>query len=104
MSTLDNVLLVMDFILEQFEQFKKRYKTNKTIRAMFNSGWMKIKKYYKMTNKSLAYIAALVCNTRYGRKNYVTSVSLRYGRKNYATAERTSLRYGRRLGTYIEGI
>ena len=27
---------------------------------MFNSGWAKIEKYYKMANKSPAYIAAII--------------------------------------------
>jgi hAT family protein len=50
----------MDFILEQFEQFKERYKSDKIMGAMFNSGWAKMEKYYNMTDESPSYIVALV--------------------------------------------
>jgi len=50
----------MDFILEQFEQFKEIYKHNKTMASMFNSGWAKMEKYYNLTDESPAYIAAIV--------------------------------------------
>jgi len=59
-STLDNVLPAMDFILEQFEQGKTQYKKDKTMASMYNSGWAKMEKYYNMTEESPAYIAALV--------------------------------------------
>jgi hypothetical protein len=60
MSTLNHVLPAMDFILEQFEKFKQKYKTDKTMASMFNSGWAKMEKYYQLTDESPAYIAALV--------------------------------------------
>jgi len=50
----------MDFILKQFEQFKEDYKDNKLLASMFNSRWAKIEKYYKITDKSPAYIAAII--------------------------------------------
>jgi len=59
-STLDNVLPAMDFILEQFEQAKEAYKHDKTMASMFNSGWAKMEKYYNMTDESPAYIAAII--------------------------------------------
>ena len=59
-STLDCVLPAMDFILEQFEQMKEIYKHDKTLASMCNSGWAKMEKYYKMTDESPAYIAAIV--------------------------------------------
>jgi hypothetical protein len=59
-STLDNVLPAMDFILEQFEEGKEKYKGDKIMASMYNSGWAKMEKYYKMTDESPAYIAALV--------------------------------------------
>ena len=59
-ATLNNVLPIMDFILKQFEQFKEDYKDNKLLALMFNSRQAKIEKYYKMTNKSPAYITAII--------------------------------------------
>ena len=59
-STLDAVLPAMDFILEQFEQFKERYKHDKKLASMFNSGWKKMVKYYKLTDESPAYVAGIV--------------------------------------------
>jgi hypothetical protein len=50
----------MDFILELFEQGKKDYKKDKTMASMYNSGWAKMKKYYKMTEESPAYTAAII--------------------------------------------
>jgi hypothetical protein len=59
-STLDNVLPAMDYILEQFEQYKEEYKNDKTMASMFNSGWAKMNKYYQMTEESPVYIAAII--------------------------------------------
>ncbi len=59
-STLDQVLPAMDFILEQFELGKEQFKGDKTMAAMYNSGWAKMEKYYNLTEESPAYIAALV--------------------------------------------
>lgn len=59
-STLDNVLPAMDFILEQFEHHKELHKHDKTMASMFNSGWSKLEKYYNMTDESPAYVAAIV--------------------------------------------
>jgi len=55
-------LLAIDYILKKFEQCKERYKGDKTLALMFNSRWAKIKKYYALTNESLAYIIALILN------------------------------------------
>jgi hypothetical protein len=59
-STFDHVLPAMDFILEQFEQYKEKYKGDKTMGSMFNSGWAKMEKYYRMTDESPAYTTGLV--------------------------------------------
>ena len=59
-STLDHVLPAMDYILEQFEQMKDKYRNNKTMASMFNSGWAKMEKYYNMTDESPAYVAAII--------------------------------------------
>ena len=64
-STLDAVLPAMDFILEQYEQFKEKYKGDKVLSSMFNSGWGKMNKYYSKTNESSAYIAGIVLNPNF---------------------------------------
>jgi hypothetical protein len=64
-STLDAVLPAMDFILEQYEQFKTRHIGHVALSSMFNSGWAKMNKYYSKTNESSAYIAAIVLNPNF---------------------------------------
>jgi hypothetical protein len=61
-STLDNILPAIDFILKQFEQAKEAYKYDKTMALIFNSGWAKMEKYYNITDKSPAYITAIILN------------------------------------------
>jgi hypothetical protein len=58
--TLDNVLLAMDFILAQFEVGKEAHKDDLIMASMYNSGWGKLDKYYRLTDKSPAYVAAIV--------------------------------------------
>jgi hypothetical protein len=53
-STLDAVLPAMDFILEQYEQFKEKHKEDNVLSSMLNSGWGKMNKYYSKTNESPA--------------------------------------------------
>jgi hypothetical protein len=59
-STLDNVLPAMDMILSHFELYKTKWKDDERLAAMINSGWVKMEKYYRLTEESPAYIAALV--------------------------------------------
>jgi hypothetical protein len=64
-STLDIVLPAMDFVLEQFEIFKKKHKDHAVLAPMFNSGWAKMEKYYTLTDDSPAYLAAIVLNPNF---------------------------------------
>jgi hypothetical protein len=64
-STLDAVLPAMDFILESYEQLKEKYKKDKVLSAMFNSGWAKMNKYYVKTEESSAYVAGIVLNPNF---------------------------------------
>jgi len=59
-ATLDNVLLAMDFILAQFEAGKEAHKDDLIMAPMYNSGWGKLDKYYRLTDESPAYVAAIV--------------------------------------------
>lgn len=59
-ATLDNVLLAMDFILAQFEAGKEAHIDDPMMGPMYNSGWAKLDKYYRLTDESPAYVAAIV--------------------------------------------
>lgn len=59
-ATLDNVLLAMDFVLAQFEAGKETYADDRIMAPMYNSGWAKLHKYYRLTDESPAYVAAIV--------------------------------------------
>jgi hAT family C-terminal dimerisation region len=59
-STLDLSLPCSDYILSLFERLKTQYKDDPTFASMFNSGWAKMDKYYKLTDKTPAYVAAMV--------------------------------------------
>lgn len=59
-STLDNVLLAMDFVLAQFEAGKEAHVDDPIMAPMYNSGWAKLDKYYRLTDESPAYVAAIV--------------------------------------------
>ncbi|KAF5705165.1 ribonuclease H [Fusarium mundagurra] len=59
-ATLDNVLLAMDFVLAQFEAGKEANVDDPVMAPMYNSGWAKMDKYYRLTDESPAYVAAIV--------------------------------------------
>jgi hypothetical protein len=59
-STLDNVLSAMDFVLAQFEAGKEAHVDDLIMAPMYNSGWAKLDKYYRLTDESPAYVAAIV--------------------------------------------
>ena len=58
--TLDLVLLLIDYILEQFERFKAKNKDNLIFSPMFNLGWAKMDKYYRLSDSTPVYVATLV--------------------------------------------
>jgi hypothetical protein len=59
-STLDLIFPYTDYILMLFERYKNKYKNDLTFATMFNSGWKKIDKYYKLSDKTPANITAIV--------------------------------------------
>lgn len=59
-STLDLVLPSIDYILAQFEKLKGVHKDNPIFSPMFNSGWAKMDKYYRLSDNTPVYVAALV--------------------------------------------
>ena len=52
----------MDFILSHYEKAKITYANYDVLKNMVNLGWQKIEKYYSKTNKSPAYVAAIILN------------------------------------------
>lgn len=76
-ATLDNALLAMDFILAQFEAGKEAHKDDRIMAPMYNSGWAKLDKYYRLlTNRQLIlqqlFFTLPINGTTYkriGRKN-----------------------------------
>ena len=58
--TLDLSLPCTNYILSLFERLKDEYKDDFTFASMFNFSQLKINKYYKLSDKTLAYIAAMV--------------------------------------------
>ena len=59
-STLDLSLPYTDYILSLFKRLKDEYKDDPTFALMFNSGQVKINKYYKLLDKTPVYVAAMV--------------------------------------------
>jgi len=59
-STLDLVLPSTDYILSLFEKLKAQFKDDVIFAPMFNSGWAKMTKYYRLLDKTPAYIAAII--------------------------------------------
>ena len=60
LSTLDLTLPCTDYILQQFESEKTKYKDDPIFAPMFNSGWKTMNKYYNLFDKTPVYAAALV--------------------------------------------
>lgn len=52
----------MDLILSYFETHKEKYQGDARLEAMINAGWRKMNKYYKLTDESPAYVAAIILN------------------------------------------
>jgi hypothetical protein len=61
-TTLDIILLIIDFLLETLETGKTEAKaTDNTFLALCcNANWAKLNKYYTLTERSAAFIAAIV--------------------------------------------
>jgi hypothetical protein len=50
----------MEWVLEHFERGKVEYAEDLFLLPCINMGWMKLNKYYGLTNKSPAYVSAVV--------------------------------------------
>jgi hypothetical protein len=61
---LDIILPVMDYVLKQFESAKDDFVDDDILALMLNSSWSKFDKYYRLTEESPAYTAALVLNPK----------------------------------------
>ena len=64
-ATIARVLPTMDFLLEQFETAKETYANDPFMSPCCSSGWAKLDKYYSLTERSPAYIAALVLSPQW---------------------------------------
>jgi hAT family C-terminal dimerisation region len=61
-ATLKGTLPAMDLILKAYEDRKIEFEGDKVMEAMVNAGWRKMDKYYRLTDKTPAYVAAVVLN------------------------------------------
>ena len=68
--SLTKALPTMDFILKRFEDRRKEYKNNTVIAPLFQNSQEKLRKYYKLTDETLVYIAVIVLNLSY-KQDYV---------------------------------
>ena len=64
-STLDQVLIAMDFLMEKFEHARDAYQHNPFLTAGIVSAWMKLSKYYTETDKTAVYAMSLVLHPTY---------------------------------------
>lgn len=58
--TLNNVFLAIDMVLAQFEAGKEAYSDYSIMIPMYDSGWAKVDKCYRLTDESPTYVAAIV--------------------------------------------
>jgi hypothetical protein len=59
-SSLTDSLIAMDYCLALFENAKIVNRDDLKLVKMLNSGWVKLNKYYSITNETLAYTALIV--------------------------------------------
>jgi hypothetical protein len=58
--TLDRVLSTIEWVLKHFERGKVEYAEDLFFSPYINIGWIKLNKYYGLTDKSPAYVSAVV--------------------------------------------
>jgi hypothetical protein len=63
-STLVDALIGIDYCLTLFKEGKDRFKDDPVLSSMFNSGWEKMEKYYKLSDRTPVYAAAIVLYPR----------------------------------------
>jgi hypothetical protein len=59
-STLDEMLSSMDFLVIQYKEAQLRYKGNPRMTARILASWFKFDKYYRLTDSSPVYVAAIL--------------------------------------------
>ena len=64
-STIESVLVAMDYCLHIFEEAKRDYADDVFMSSCLNSGWDKFNKYYSKTSESPAYTAGLILHPLY---------------------------------------
>jgi hypothetical protein len=69
-STLDQVLWTMDILIEHISSKQRQHAHNPDLSASLLTMWFAFDKYYKLTDKTPAYVAALLLNPLY-RKSYI---------------------------------
>lgn len=59
-DTVDQVLMSMEFLLEELESARVRFRDHMVIGPCVEAAWHKVNKYYTLTERSVAYTAAMV--------------------------------------------
>jgi hypothetical protein len=59
-ATIERVLSTMEFLLEKLETAKVKFGEDSHMSLSINASWSKLDKYYSLTGRSPAYIAAMV--------------------------------------------
>jgi hypothetical protein len=60
--TLDEVLQSMDFLIQHVKSKQEEHATDQNLSASLLTMWFAFDKYYKLTDKTLAYTAAILLN------------------------------------------
>ena len=61
-SSLDDMLMSMDFLIEHFKLQKEKHKNNPQMTTRILASWFKFDKYYQLTDDSPIYAAAVLLN------------------------------------------
>ncbi|OWT42311.1 transposase [Pochonia chlamydosporia 170] len=61
-SSLDDMLMSMDFLIEHFKLQKEKHKNNPQMTTRILASWFKFDKYYQLTDDSPIYAAAILLN------------------------------------------
>jgi hypothetical protein len=71
-SSLDDMLMSMDFLIEHFKLQKEKHKNNPQMTTRILASWFKFDKYYQLTDDSPIYAAAVLLNPAL-RRSYLDS-------------------------------
>lgn len=59
-DTIDKVLTSMEFLLDSLEESKAQFINHRILKPCVEAAWNKLEKYYSLTERSVAYTAAMV--------------------------------------------